>query len=148
MYRYINKEIIIQKNIELVFDALISPSMIKKWWFANSAIVLPEVDGFYAAAWGADEDHPDYISFAKIIEIKPPYKLSLKYEKYFSKDGPLPFDAELDATFILEKLNKQTKLIVRQNGFPIDMAANEYYQACVKGWEDTFNSIKNILENE
>ena len=95
--RYIKKEITINKKIDEVFEALVAPSQIKKWWFAKSAIVLPEVGGFYSAAWGDDEDKPDYISIASISEFERPNKLTLVYEKYYSKDGQLPFEARLDA---------------------------------------------------
>ena len=146
MSRYIKKEIIIHKKINEVFNALVSPSQIKKWWFANTAIVLAEKGGFYAASWGADEDNPEYITYASISEMERPYKLVLVYEKYFAKEGPLPFDATLDAVFTLEDLGNKTNLTVVQNGFPISMAADAHYQACVKGWDDTFASLKNVLE--
>ena len=146
MTRYIKKEITIHRKIDEVFDALISPSMIKKWWFVNSAIVLPQVGGFYAATWGEDEDHPDYINFALIREFERPFKLTLVYEKYFSKDGPLPFEINFDTAFTLEDLGEKTILRIVQNGFPISMAADEFYQGCVKGWDDTFASLKNVLE--
>ena len=147
MTRYIKKEIIIDRKVEVVFDALIAPSQIKKWWYANSAVVLPEVGGFLAVAWGDKEDDPDYITISSITELERPYKLKLIYGKYFSKSGPLPFEAEMDVTYTLEHIGEKTKLIVVQDGFPISIAANEYYQGCVKGWEDTLGSIKSFLEN-
>ena len=147
MTRYIKKEIFIQRKIDEVFAALISPSQIKKWWFAKTAIVLPEAGGLYVAAWGENEDQADYISFASISEFERPFKLTLNYEKYFSKDGPLAFNANLDATFTLEELGAVTKLTVLQNGFPVSVAADQFYQGCVKGWDDTFASLKNVLEN-
>ena len=146
--RYIKKEIIIDRNIDQVFDALILPSQIKKWWFAHTAIVLPEVGGFYAAAWGNEGDQPDYISMATIQQFERPYKLTLVYEKYFSKDGPLPFEATLDAAFTLEDLKVRTRLTVVQSGFPTTLAADAFYQGCVKGWDDTFASLKKVLEDE
>ncbi|MEO1261816.1 MAG: SRPBCC domain-containing protein [Bacteroidota bacterium] len=146
--RYIKKEIIIDREITVVFDALISPSQICKWWFAKTAIVLPETGGFYAAAWGDSEDQPDYISMATIKVFERPYRLTLVYEKYYSKDGQLPFDATLDAAFTLEDLNGQTKLTVVQSGFPITLSADAFYQGCVKGWEDTFASLKKVLEGK
>ena len=147
MTRYIKKEITIYRNIDEVFDALISPSMIKKWWFVNTAIVLPKVGGFYAAAWGADDDHPDYINFASITEFERPYKLTLVYEKYYSKEGPLPFDINFNTAFTLEEAEGKTILRIMQDGFPVSMAADEFYQGCIEGWDNTFESLKNVLEN-
>lgn len=62
MTREITQEYLIESNPDAVFDAPISPGMIQKWWFAKSAIVLPEEGGFYAVIWGEDPDNPDYIS--------------------------------------------------------------------------------------
>ncbi len=147
MTRYIKKEIIIDKKIEEVFDALISPSQIKKWWYAKTAIVLPEVGGLLAVTWGENEDDPDYITISSISEFERPYKLKLIYEKYFSKSGPLPFEAKMDVTYTLEGMADKTKLIVVQDGFPVNIAADQYYHGCVKGWDDTLFSFKNVLEN-
>lgn len=48
MSRQIIQEYFINSNADMVFDALLSPGMIQKWWFANSAIVLPQEGGVYA----------------------------------------------------------------------------------------------------
>lgn len=146
MSRYIHHTISIRRDIHQVFNALIQPSMIKKWWHATSVIVLPEVGGFYVASWGINEDDPDYISYASIKAIEPPVRLELSYDKYYAKENPLPFNAHMEATFLLETISGETHLSVRQTGFPSSVAADDYYQACVKGWEDTFNSLKKVLE--
>jgi hypothetical protein len=39
---------------------LVTPSAIRAWWGAARAIVLAQENGAWAAAWGADEDRPDY----------------------------------------------------------------------------------------
>jgi uncharacterized protein YndB with AHSA1/START domain len=87
MAREIIQEYIIGKSPGIVFDALISPRMIQKWWFANSAIVFPEDGGIYAATWREDIDNPDYISVAKISGIRKPELLVLTNFQYRSKDG-------------------------------------------------------------
>ncbi|MDN5200734.1 SRPBCC domain-containing protein [Fulvivirgaceae bacterium BMA10] len=146
MARSITKELIVHGNIHRVFKALITPSLITKWWFANTAIVLPEENGIYAVSWGVNEDDPDYVSVATIQEIDQPYRLTLVDFKYQSREGKLPFEADLPVEFTLEDLGNNTKLTLIQHGFPDDDVADEFYKGCVKGWNDTLVSFKNVVE--
>lgn len=148
MAREITQEYTINSDPDTVFDALISPGMIQKWWFANSAIVLPEEGGIYAVTWGEDIDHPDYVSIAKISKIKKPEVLLLTDFRYRSKEGSLPFEAEMDVEFTLEPDKSGTKVRVSQRGFPDDEIADEFYNGCVQGWIDTMTSFKKVVEGK
>lgn len=146
MAREITQEYIIGRQPDTVFNALITPGMIKKWWFASSAIVLPEEGGVYAVSWGEDTDNPDYISVAKIALFERPQRLLLTDFRYKSKEGDLPFEADMDTEFRLEDLGDNTKLTVHQTGFPDDKIADEFYNGCVQGWIDTLTSFKKTVE--
>lgn len=146
MSREIIQDYIIGKRSDTVFDALITPGMIKKWWFANNAIVLPEEGGVYAVTWGDDTDNPDYISVAKIASFERPARLRLIDFKYKSKEGGLPFEASMDTEFRLKDLGDKTKLTVSQTGFPDEKIADEFYNSCVQGWIDTLTSLKKTVE--
>jgi uncharacterized protein YndB with AHSA1/START domain len=110
MPREITQEYSINLNLKAVFDALISPAMIKKWWFANSAIVLPEEGGVYAVTWGEDIDNPDYISIANIASFDPPFRLLLTDFKYKSKEGGLPFEADMETEFRIEDFGAEKSI--------------------------------------
>lgn len=146
MSRAITKEIIINETKEKIFEALIKPSVIKKWWGAKNAIVIPELNGLHAVCWGEDEDHPAYTTAARISEFKRPAKLSLTDFKYTSKAGRLPFQAKLEVEFIIESFGDKTKLVVKQTGFPEDAIADDYFTACTKGWENTLALFKIVVE--
>lgn len=146
MAREIIQEYIIGKSRDAVFEAIITPKMIKKWWFANNAIVLPEEDGIYAVTWGDNIDNPDYISVAKIASFERPIRLLLTDFRYKSKEGDLPFEADMPTEFSLEELGDQTKLTVHQTGFPDEKFADKFYNLCVQGWIDTLTSLKKIVE--
>jgi len=66
--------------------------------------------------------------------------------RYASKDGDLPFQTEMDTEFLLEPAGSQTWLTVKQTGFPHEAVADDFYAACVKGWEDTLASFKEVAE--
>ncbi len=131
---------------EEVFKLLITPSAIRSWWGASRAIVAPRAGGVWAAAWGDDEDIPDYVTVYKIKAIEPPRRLFLADTKYFAKSGPPPFHANLTTEFTVEPTADGSILQVTQDGFPADAFADEFYTACEKGWCDTFNSVKRYLE--
>ena len=130
-----------------MFEILIKPSAICVWWQASRAIVLAEKDGIWAGSWGEDQDDPDYISTFTIKEYEPPRRILFTDAKYFSKDGGLPFDADITAEFIVEPTDEGCSLTVVQDGFPADQSADEFYSACEVGWTDTFKGIRNFLQS-
>ena len=132
-------------SVDSMFEILCKPSAIRKWWNASRAIVLPENNGIWTAAWGENEDDPDYISSFRIKRFEPPKRMVLVDSKYFSKTGPLPFEAKMTVEFTVERSAAGCVLCVVQEGFPVDSVADEFYNACEIGWRDTFNSIRSYF---
>jgi len=130
-----------------MFKLLITPSLICKWWGAARAIVLPEKNGIWMAAWGADEDTPDYITAFTMSEYEPPRRILFTDAKYSARGEKLPFDAVITAEFIVDEAEGGCSLMVKQDGFPSEPAADEYYAACEKGWVDTFEGIRRTIND-
>jgi uncharacterized protein YndB with AHSA1/START domain len=128
-----------------MFSLLITPSAIRGWWGASSAIVLPKTDGFWAAMWGAEEDAPDYISAFTIKEFEPPRRMLLTDGKYFAKAGQPGFELDLTTEFVIERRMTGCLLRVVQNGFPVHEIADDFYNACEVGWTNTFAGIRKYL---
>jgi len=127
---------------EWMFEVLITPSAIRGWWGASKAIVVPERGGVWIAAWGENENDPDYISSYKILELDRPKRILLGEGKYFSRDGQPPFEMNLTTEFLVEKRVGGCALRITQDGFPTDAVANEFFDACVIGWSNTFEGIR------
>jgi uncharacterized protein YndB with AHSA1/START domain len=142
--KHIHEEIL-PATLDEVFALLYTPSAIRGWWSANRAIVLAEPGGIWMAAWGADEDAPDYITAATIKVFEPPKRLVLGDYRYFAKGGPLPFRADFVTEFIVEPRPPGALLRVVQDGFPVDPIADDFYAGCEKGWRDTFAGIQRFL---
>src|SRR5262245_61935378 len=70
---------------ERVFALLHTPSAIRSWWGAARAIVLPQEGGIWAAAWGAEEDAPDYVTTATLLVFDPPRRIVFGDYRYLSK---------------------------------------------------------------
>jgi uncharacterized protein YndB with AHSA1/START domain len=140
-------EIELPDSPETVFALLHTPSAIRQWWSAARAIVLSEVNGFWAAAWGENEDQPDYVGSYRIAEFDPPRRLVLSDAKYFSKDGPLPFEPRFTVTFTVEpRVGGECRLRVDHDGFPTESVADGFYAACEVGWKNTFEGIARYLK--
>jgi len=131
-----------------VFAILHTPSAIRAWWGAARAIVLPRDGGIWMAAWGADEDSPDYITSARIKVFDPPRRLVLGDFVYYAKTGPLPFQAEFTTEFSVSDSPNGAVLKVVQDGFPIDSVADDFYAGCETGWTNTFAGIRRYLESD
>ncbi len=129
-----------------MFDLLITPSAIRRWWGASRAIVDAREGGVWTAAWG-DEDDPDHVSTATLVEFDPPRRLAMKYGGYYAKSGALPFKFADDALtiFTIEPSGNGSILRVEQTGFPCDPVADEFYAACQTGWKNTFAGIREYL---
>ena len=130
-----------------VFDILCRPSAIRGWWGAARAIVDPRQGGIWVATWGEDEDEPDYISAATLKVFEPPHRLVFGDYRYFSRSGPLPFEAEFTTEFSVAPTANGATLTVVQDGFPADPIADEFYAGCEVGWRNTFEGIRLYLES-
>lgn len=130
---------------EAVFAALHTPSAIRRWWQAARAIVIPEPGGVWMAAWGADEDDPDYVTAARLAVFEPPRRLTLADYTYRSRQGGPPFAADFRVEFEIEPTAGGATLRVTQHGFPAEASADAFYQACERGWRDTLASVKRFF---
>jgi hypothetical protein len=97
------------------------------------------------AAWGDDEDHPDYITAALIRVYDPPRRLLLADFRYYARTGPLPFRAFFTTEFMVEPSPSGSLLRVVQDGFPTESIADEFYEGCERGWKETLQSIRRFV---
>jgi len=97
------------------------------------------------AAWGENEDAPDYITAATIKVFDPPRRLVLGDFRYYARSGPLPFEADFNTEFSVRPNAEGTLLRVVQDGFPVESVADDFYAGCERGWRDTFTGIRRYL---
>jgi len=138
-------EIALPATPERVFALLVTPSAIRQWWSAARAVVLAQDNGIWAAAWGANEDQPDYITACRIQTYDPPHRIVLTDYRYFAKDGPLPFTANFVTEFTVDPTTGGCVLRVSQDGFPLEPSADAFYAGCEIAWRNTFEGIQRYL---
>lgn len=127
------------------FEALITPSAICQWWQAKTAIVLARSGGFWAGSWGEDVDDPDYICRYTIGRFEPSQLIEFRNAEYYSRFGPLPFEADFVTRFTIRPSASGSIVQVQQDGFPTDPVADDFYAGCEKGWRDTFEGLQKYL---
>jgi len=132
-------------NPERLFALLHTPSAIRRWWGAARAIVAPEPGGIWAAAWGEKEDDPDYLTVATLGAFDPPRRIVFTNYQYRAREARLPFVADFVTEFAVAPHPDGSILRVTQDGFPAAPEADEFYDACQKGWRDTFAGIRRYL---
>jgi uncharacterized protein YndB with AHSA1/START domain len=142
--RHVHEEVF-SADPATLFAILHTPSAIRGWWGASSAIVLRKQGGMWAATWG-HEDDPEFITVATLQVFDPPRRLVLGEYRYFAKTGPLPFDADFTTEFVVEPHPSGARLRVTQDGFPMDACADGFYAACETGWRNTFAGIRAYLD--
>jgi uncharacterized protein YndB with AHSA1/START domain len=130
---------------ERLFALLHTPSAIRGWWGVARAVVLAQEGGVWAAAWGANEDDPDYITAATIRAFEAPRRLVLADYRYRARSGPLPFDANFVTEFLVLPRAEGAALRVIQDGFPVTPEADTFYAGCERGWRETFAGIRRYL---
>lgn len=133
---------------EKVFRLLVTPSAIREWWQASRSIVDAREGGNWGAAWGSNEDDPDYIGFYRIGTFDPPRRIVFENSTYYARSGPLPFQADFVVEFLIRPSTKGCILQVTQDGFPADAVADDFYKACEIGWKNTFEGIRQYLERQ
>lgn len=131
---------------EEVWAALITPSAIRAWWGAARVVVNPRPGGTWAAAWGADEDDPEYVSVSRLVEWEPPRRLRMADFEYHAREGgEPPYTGDLETEFRVEPADGGSRLTVIQEGFPEGPEGDEFYAACETGWNDTLASLRQHL---
>ena len=142
-------EIALPVPAERVFEILHTPSDIRGWWNASRAVVIPEQGGFWAAAWGDDEDAPDYVGSATIAVFDPPRRMKLVDYVFRSRvAGELdpPSDtSRMTTNFTVTGTADGCILRVTQDGFPPAGECDGYYEACKLGWKNTFDGVERHL---
>jgi uncharacterized protein YndB with AHSA1/START domain/predicted enzyme related to lactoylglutathione lyase len=140
--RSILRELELPLDAEAAFALLHEPSAIRSWWSAARVVVVARAGGIWVAAWGPNEDAPEYTTAARILLWDPPRRLRLGRFEYFTADGVAPpFTSALETEFSVLPNAERSILRVHQTGFPSGPAADAFFSACQRGWTATFEGI-------
>lgn len=132
------------KDPQTVFDALITPSAIRRWWSASRAIVHAAEGGLWMAAWGVQEDQPDYVCGYRLSTFEPPHRLVFSDPIYHARQGDMPDSlGQVTIEFSIRPIDDGSSLIVSQTGIPA--TEMEFCEGCKTGWKTTLDQLQQFL---
>ena len=131
---------------ERMFKILITPSAIRSWWGASSVVIDARAGGSWVTASGERDTDADFISSFKIIEFDPPKRMLLGSGKYYTGSN-WPIKTNITTEMIIEEVPAGCILRIIQELSPPDPLLDDYFDACVAGWQNSFEGMRNYLHN-
>lgn len=141
----INQNLILETKIEIaasqadVWDALINPEKIEKYFFGTHATSdwKKGSELTFSGVWEGTR----YVDKGTILDTEPEVLLSYNYISSFSKLDDIPENRSI-ITFTLEKSIGGTLLTLVQKGFE----SEETLMHSTKNWEAVLANLKQVVE--
>ena len=129
---------------ERMFEILITPSAIRGWYGASRAVVEPHEGGTWVTTWGETDADSEYINSFKILEFEPPNRILLGGGKFIAGQA-WPIETHITTALIVEPQPTGCILRIIQEMDPADPLLDDYFDACIAGWQNSFEGIRNYL---
>ena len=133
-------------NPERMFEVLTTPVAIRSWWGASSVIIDPRQGGTFVAATSDGDSSAEYLSVFKIIEIEPPSRMLLGGGKYYA-GANWPIRTDMTTEFLITPQPSGCILQIVQELAPADPLLDDFFDACLAGWQNSFEGIRNYIHN-
>ena len=131
---------------ERMFEVLTTPSIVRDWWGATTAIIDPRKGGTWVAASGDKDTKSEFVNSFEILEFDRPHRILLGHGKYFAGNN-WPIRTNMTIDLIVEEVPAGCLLRIIQELDPADPLLDDYFDACVAGWQNSFEGIRNYLHN-
>ena len=128
-----------------MFEVLTTPSAIRSWWGVSKAIVDLREGGSWITAWGLGEESSDTVTSFKISQLEAPNRFVLGSSKYITEGSTL--ETPITTEFRIDEHPHGCNLRIVVVLDPYDPIFDDYFEACVMGWENCFGGIRNYLHN-
>jgi len=131
---------------ERMFEVLITPRAIRSWWGASSVILDPRKGGSFIAATGDGDSKSEYMNAFEILEFEPPSRMILGGGKYYA-GANWPIRTNMTTEFLIEPHPAGCSLQIVVELDPADPLLDDFFDACVAGWQNSFEGIRNYIHN-
>lgn len=131
---------------ERMFEVLTFPNAIRSWWGASLVVIDPRKGGTWVTAAGDGENESEFINSFDILEFDPPNRMMLGGGKYFAGTN-WPIKTGMTTEFLVDAVPTGCTLRIVQELTPADALLDDYFDACVAGWQNSFEGIRNYLHN-
>ena len=129
-----------------MFEVLTTPSAIRSWWDASSVIMDGRKGGTFIAATADGEATAEYFNSFKILEFDPPSRMLLGGGKYYAGEN-WPIKTNMTTEFLIEPQPAGCNLQIVVELSPADPLLDDFFDACVAGWQNSFEGIRNYIHN-
>ena len=134
-------QITINGSLEMVWDALVNPDVIKKYMFGTTVCSDWKVGS--KITWKGDWKGKTYEDKGEIKEVKPKEKLSYSHYSPLTGKSDIPENYHR-VTVKLESVGKQTKVTLSQD----NNASQEDQKHSEENWALMLSEMKKILEKK
>jgi len=131
---------------ERMFKILITPTAVRGWFGASTAIIDPREGGSWVAAFGAGARDTEFVSSFAILKFDPPKRMLLGSGKLFT-ENKWPIVTNMTTDLIIEPHASGCTFRIIQELDPYDELLDDYFDACVAGWQNSFEGIRNYLHH-
>jgi uncharacterized protein YndB with AHSA1/START domain len=131
---------------ERMFEVLTTPSAIRDWWDATSVIINPQKGGSFVVATSDGESASEFINSFEILAFDPPSRLLLGGGKYYA-GANWPIRTDMTTEFLIEPQPAGCILQIVIELVPADPLLEDFFDACVAGWQNSFEGIRNYIHN-
>lgn len=131
---------------ERMFKLLTTPSAIRSWWGASSVVIDARKGGTFVAATSDGEARSEYINSFEILEFEPPTRMLLGGGKYYA-GANWPIRTNITTEFLIEEQPAGCILQIVVDLTPADPLLDDFFDACVAGWQNSFEGIRNYIHN-
>jgi uncharacterized protein YndB with AHSA1/START domain len=131
---------------ERMFEVLTTPEAIRSWWGASSVIIDARKGGSFVTSVSDGESHAEYINSFHIVDIEPPSRILLGGGRYFAGTN-WPIRTNMTTEFLIEPQPEGCILQIIQELSPADPLLDDFFDACVAGWQNSFEGIRNYIHN-
>ena len=131
---------------ERMFEVLTTPAAIRSWWGASSVVIDARKGGSFIAATNDGEASAEFINSFQILEFEPPLRLLLGGGKYYA-GANWPIRTDMTTELVIERQPAGCNLQIVVELAPADPLLDDFFDACVAGWQNSFEGIRNYIHN-
>ena len=131
---------------ERMFEVLTTPSAIRSWWGASSVVLDARKGGSFIAAASDGDSMSEYMNAFEILEFEPPSRMLLGGGKYYA-GANWPIRTNMTTEFLIEPHPAGCNLQIVVELAPADPLLDDFFDACVAGWQNSFEGIRNYIHN-
>ena len=131
---------------ERMFEVLTTPAAIRSWWGASSVVIDARKGGSFIAATNDGEASSEFINSFEILEFEPPSRMLLGGGKYYA-GANWPIRTDMTTELVIERQPAGCNLQIVVELAPADPLLDDFFDACVAGWQNSFEGIRNYIHN-